>query len=98
MYDSMLNFSALSRGFNVPLNWAVGIPLIVLLVLVLPNTEQLFNQYRPKLAEKSLEKSRTSQSRLAWRDNGFWAIALGMLFFIGVLLMKSDVEFIYFQF
>jgi alginate O-acetyltransferase complex protein AlgI len=98
MYESMLNVSAVSQGFNVPVNWSVAIVLIYLLVLTLPNTEQLFHRYRPQLADRNLERSRTSLARLAWRENGVWAILLGVLFVVGVVFMNSDVEFIYFQF
>jgi alginate O-acetyltransferase complex protein AlgI len=98
MYESMLDFSSLSQDFNVPLNWAIGIPLIYFLVLVLPNTEQLFHQYRPRLADKTMEKSRTTQARLLWRENRSWAVFLGILFFISVVMMNREVEFIYFQF
>ncbi len=98
MYKSMLNFSAVPTGFNDSLSLGIGIVLIYALVLILPNTEQLFHQYRPEFTDKNLEKSRTSLSRIVWRENVFWAIFLGILFSIALVLMKSEVEFVYFQF
>ena len=98
MYESMLNFSAIFQGLNVPTNWGIGIFLMYLLVLILPNTEQLFHRYRPELADENLERSRTSLARLVWRENSFWAIFLGVMFVIGLVLINGDVKFIYFQF
>lgn len=98
MYESMLDFSAISQGFNAPMIFGVGIFLIYLSVLTLPNTEQLFHRFRPTLADKTLERSRTLPARLVWRENNVWAIFLGVLFFVSVILMQSEVEFIYFQF
>jgi len=98
MYESMLNFSAALQGFDAPVVLCVGIMLLYLLVLTLPNTEQLFHKYRPKLADKSLERSRISLTRFTWHENSAWAIFLGVLFFVAVLLMQPKVEFIYLQF
>ncbi len=98
MYASMLDFSAMAQGIDVPMDWVIRVVLIYVLVLVLPNTEQLFHQYRPKLADKKLELSRTSLATFAWRENGAWATLLGILFFVGLMFMGGEVEFIYFQF
>jgi alginate O-acetyltransferase complex protein AlgI len=98
MYESMLNFPAVLQGFDASVILCVGVILIYLLVLTLPNTEQMFHSYRPKLADKNLERSRTSPTWLTWRENGAWAMFLGILFFVGIVLMQSKVEFIYFQF
>lgn len=97
MFNAMLDVSALTQGID-GLYQAVGTVLaIYILVLVLPNTEQLFHAHRPRLAEKPLEKKRTA-SRLTWSESPAWALALAVMFFIAVILMTREVQFIYFQF
>jgi len=97
MYGSMFDVSALAHGIGDHLPMVGVFLALYIVVLCLPNTEQLFNTHRPRLPDKSLERLRTSP-RLAWRESPSWAIALAFMFFVSAMLMTREVKFIYFQF
>jgi alginate O-acetyltransferase complex protein AlgI len=97
IYGAMLDAPALLQGID-GMHQALGIVLVLyILVLWLPNTEQLFSAYRPRLGDKALERLRVA-SPFVWQENPAWAAFLACVFFVAVVLMTHDVEFIYFKF
>jgi D-alanyl-lipoteichoic acid acyltransferase DltB (MBOAT superfamily) len=81
--------------------WAESSALWLLLVgsvaFILPNTYQLFQDFRPALIERRFEDV-VSKSRLRWVPNGSWAVALSIMVLIAILRMRELSPFIYFQF
>ena len=65
MYAAMLDISSLSALKGASLYSAAVVVVLYALTLILPNTEQLFYQHRPRLSDKSLEKLRISATRIS---------------------------------
>lgn len=98
LYRSMLDFSTITAGPSAHLYWGIGsVVVLYAVVMLLPNTEQLFKERRPAFNDKGMEVIRVA-SRLVWRENTAWAILLAVMFFVSAVLMTREVEFIYFQF
>lgn len=98
MYEAMLDISSFTALKEASLYSVVGIVVLYVLILILPNTEQIFHKHRPQFADKSMEKSRVSVKRIYWRESLPWAVFLAILFFTAMVLMTREIEFIYFQF
>jgi alginate O-acetyltransferase complex protein AlgI len=81
--------------------WSESSVLWLLLVgsvaFILPNTYQLFQDFRPALIERRFDDV-VSKSRLRWVPNGSWAVALSLMVLIAILRMRELSPFIYFQF
>lgn len=71
------------------------IGLGLLFVVVLPNTQQLFSEFRPVLEKKDVERI---ESRFVWRPNFFWALFLGTIVGLGLTRLGQDSAFLYFNF
>jgi alginate O-acetyltransferase complex protein AlgI len=98
MYAAMLDISSLSAMKGASLYSAAVVVVLYGLTLILPNTEQLFHQHRPRLSDKSLEKLRISATRIYWKESIPCAIFFAALFFTAMVFMTRKIEFIYFQF
>ena len=72
------------------------VPVIGLYVVVwaMPNTQQIFCEFRPALDEVT----RSSTAWLIWRPNGRWAFVLGCATALAALAIGGTGEFLYFQF
>lgn len=77
---------------------------LLLIALVMPNTQQIMRRFRPALAMHVSEPAaalRLLESRtraLVWRPTMGWAAAVGVVAAVGVLALTSVSEFLYFQF
>jgi hypothetical protein len=71
--------------------------LVGSVAFILPNTYQLFQDFRPALIERRFEDV-VSKARLRWVPNGSWAVALSIMMLIAILRMRELSPFIYFQF
>jgi alginate O-acetyltransferase complex protein AlgI len=77
-----------------------GIPVVaagLLVVWLLPNTQQIFGRYRPILGvyRGDLQALKT---RFAWRPNPLWAACLAVWAAASLLSLQRVSEFIYFRF
>jgi len=94
-----------SGGFVTPdsLAWVAGLLAVVWL---LPNVQEWLGNYRPVLEWKSLQKSLRSPQpfwqplwqRWQWRPSLGWSVVMVGLFWVSVLSLAKESEFIYFQF
>jgi alginate O-acetyltransferase complex protein AlgI len=76
---------------------AIWLLLVGSVAFMLPNTYQLFQDFRPALVERSFEESRT-KPRLRWKPDAIWAVCLSVMLLIGILRIRELSPFIYFQF
>jgi hypothetical protein len=81
--------------------WSESSAICLLLVgsvaFMLPNTYQLFRDFRPALVERPFEDA-ASWPRLLWRPDARWAVCLSLMLLIAILRMRELSPFIYFQF
>src|SRR5262245_33078561 len=87
----------LLREFRWLESSALWLLLVGSVAFILPNTYQLFQNFRPALFERRLEDV-VSKSRLRWVPNGSWAVALSIMLLIAILRIRELSPFIYFQF
>lgn len=87
-----------SHGLTfVAMPYLIGTKYILVLLLVAwfaPNTQEIMRRFRPTL--KAFEQM--PRSKIAWRPNIGWGVALGILAAIAVLNLDHVTEFLYFQF
>ena len=83
------------------LQWAESSAIWLLLVgsvaFILPNTYQLFRDFRPALVERPFEDA-AFKLRLRWQPNRRWAVGLSLMLLIAILRIRELSPFIYFQF
>jgi alginate O-acetyltransferase complex protein AlgI len=85
----------LMREINEALPWIV---LLVIIVLFLPNTQQIMRNYNPAFETYRGEISPLRYRFLEWKPRRALAIFLAFLFFISLLCLARPSEFLYFQF
>ena len=80
-----------------PVNvWWLG--LLVLVVVALPNTQQLLQNYHPVLLLKKGANQLFRFNRVFWKPNIAYAIGAALLFFFTLTSMSGVSEFLYFNF
>jgi len=83
------------------LRWSESSALWLVLVgsvaFILPNTYQLFKEFRPALVERPFEDV-ASWPRLRWMPDSRWAVCLSLMLLIAILRIRELSPFIYFQF
>jgi alginate O-acetyltransferase complex protein AlgI len=81
--------------------WSESSALWLLLVgsvaFILPNTYQLFREFRPALVERPFEHL-AFWPRLRWTPDSRWAVCLSLMLLIAILRIRELSPFIYFQF
>lgn len=93
----------LGGGSQFILTYAWVIPLL-LVALLLPNTQQIMARFEPALAAYPADPNTEIQglsgtnSRLTWQPTTGWSLVLGALSALGILALSSVSEFLYFQF
>ena len=85
----------LMREINEALPWIV---LLVIIVLFLPNTQQIMRNYNPAFETYRGEISPLRYRFLEWKPRRALAILLAFLFFVSLLCLARPSEFLYFQF
>ena len=79
-------------------DYAKEFVLLLVVVLCLPNTMQLFSRYSPFLSQRGLLESTHTQSIFLWKPNLAWG-AITSIAACMVLYSLNDVsEFLYFNF
>jgi len=71
---------------------------MLVLVLALPNTQQLLARYRPALDTESIATPVKGLAGLRWQPTLSWAFAIGALAACALVLNRSSSPFIYFNF
>lgn len=83
--------------------WTWNIVLL-LIVLVMPNTQDIFSRFAGSLSKLSYDRRDTFWpafkwvSGIAWKENSRWAFISAFFFVAGVLTLSQVSEFLYFQF
>jgi alginate O-acetyltransferase complex protein AlgI len=81
--------------------WAESSAIWLLLVgsvaFILPNTYQVFQDFRPALVERPFEDG-SAKPRLRWRPRWTWAAGLSLMLLVAILRIRELSPFIYFQF
>ena len=79
--------------------WVIGCLAVVLLM---PNTQEWLDQYRPALDYVSSKVKKTRYQKLwqrwRWQPSQGWAVVTAFLSVSAVLLMAREQPFIYFNF
>jgi D-alanyl-lipoteichoic acid acyltransferase DltB (MBOAT superfamily) len=95
--------SYLGGGSQFIFAW-LWVVLLMVVVLAMPNTQQIMHRFEPGSPAHHAEASseiRVMQQRqpaLSWAPSPAWAVAVGLVAALGVLAMNSVSEFLYFQF
>jgi hypothetical protein len=76
---------------------AVWLLLVGSVAFILPNTYQLFRDFRPALVERPFEDV-ASWPRLRWKPDPRWAVGLSLMLLVAILRIRELSPFIYFQF
>jgi hypothetical protein len=101
MYRALMGYGATQVHLLSGWQWSESSALWLLLVgsvaFTLPNTYQLFRDFRPVLIERPLEEA-ASKPRLHWRPSRSWAVAMSLMLLIAILRIRELSPFIYFQF
>ncbi|GAA5481735.1 MBOAT family O-acyltransferase [Haloferula sargassicola] len=101
--ESMFGFHGISAwpdrsSYVVKASHAYRAIACVLLVWLLPNTQQWMRRYQPALGLRSFSKRPILGSRITWRPTPKWSIFV-LLLLLGVIYQFDKLsEFIYFQF
>ena len=72
--------------------------ILLITVLFLPNTHQIFWKYSPALDSTSITDRVNNNLMLKWRPSATLAIFFTLLMAIIIFTMDSTSEFLYFQF
>ena len=78
-------------------------PLLVV-VLLMPNTQQIMSRFEPALRmyryddKYEIRPGEHLTSRLVWKPSVGWSLIIGLMAGLGVLALSSISEFLYFQF
>ena len=101
MYHALMAYGVTQLHLLSASQWSESSALWLLLVgsvaFTLPNTYQLFRDFRPALVERPLEEA-ASKPRLRWKPNRSWAVAMSLMLLIAILRIRELSPFIYFQF
>ena len=91
LHGGMGALPKLHQGFEV---WKQPIMIGVLLAVSwwMPNTQQMMSAYLPEFDQQ------VTMSRLKWKLNMGWALAMGAVFTFILLTMSGTTEFLYFKF
>ena len=85
----------------IDLRWSESGVIWLLIVgsiaFILPNTYQLFENFRPALVERPFDDT-ASKPRLRWNPDWKWAVCLSLMLLIAILRIGELSPFIYFQF
>jgi alginate O-acetyltransferase complex protein AlgI len=87
----------LVREFRWSESSAIWLLVVGSVAFVLPNTYQLFQNFRPALVERPFENG-ASKPRLRWRPSWSWAMGLSLMLLVAILRIRELSPFIYFQF
>ena len=68
-----------------------------LIAFLAPNTQEIMGRFEPALPEEGRAKLRPAP-HLSWTPQRRNAIAIGLLFALGMLALSRPTEFLYFQF
>src|SRR5262245_47033828 len=83
--------------FSLSESSAVWLLLVGSVAFILPNTYQLFQNFRPALVERPFDDG-VSKPRLHWTPQWKWATGLSLMLLIAILRNRELSPFIYFQF
>ncbi|MEC9262468.1 MAG: hypothetical protein VYD53_14075, partial [Pseudomonadota bacterium] len=78
--------------------------LLLVVVLTMPNTQDIFSRVAGSLSKLSYDRRDTFWpginlvSGIGWKANTRWALISAILFVAGVLTLSQVSEFLYFQF
>jgi alginate O-acetyltransferase complex protein AlgI len=94
---------SLGGGKVLVLNY-IWVGLLLMVALVLPNTQQIMSRFEPALSiyqsdeRHSIRFLQRLTSRLTWWPSTGWSLMVGLISALGVLALTSVSEFLYFQF
>jgi D-alanyl-lipoteichoic acid acyltransferase DltB (MBOAT superfamily) len=80
------------------------ITALLVIALVLPNTQELMSRFNPALrvyesrGKHEILFAKRLLSRFTWQPSASWSLTIGLLAAFGVLALTSISEFLYFQF
>jgi hypothetical protein len=87
----------LVNALRWPESSAIWLLLVGSVAFILPNTYQLFQNFRPALVERPFEDA-TARPWLRWKLDGRWAVGLSLMLLVAILRIRELSPFIYFQF
>jgi D-alanyl-lipoteichoic acid acyltransferase DltB (MBOAT superfamily) len=99
-----LGFTTYLGGGNQFIFTWLWLALLLTLVMAMPNTQQIMKRFEPVMQlphaddQSEIRLMTRLHSKLGWKPNGSWAVAIGVIAMLGVFAMSRISEFLYFQF
>ena len=103
VFDAV-GITAISAGSSAFVSVWVWNASLLVAVLVLPNTQDMFSRSNGSLSNLSFSKhdafwpGHKWVSRFTWQPTTGWALWMAVLFVAGVMTLSQVSEFLYFQF
>lgn len=73
-------------------------PFLLLVCLIAPNTQEIVGHFEDESLEQSGSVRPQVQPQFLWRPNLSWSIVIGLMFFLAIVSLTEENEFIYFRF
>lgn len=73
-------------------------PILLVICLIAPNTQELVNQIPVGSHEKSDEVRNDWFANFRWKPNLSWAVVVGLMLYVSIVSLTEESEFIYFRF
>ena len=99
-----LGVEASLGGGTVIVSTYLWVGALLLVITLMPNTQQIMSRFDPALSPYSSEDKNEIRpavwlgNRLTWRPAPLWAASAGLIAAMGILALTSISEFLYFQF
>jgi alginate O-acetyltransferase complex protein AlgI len=73
-------------------------PMLLLVCCVAPNSQELVDRVGDASMERLGKVRRDYAIALCWKPNLRWAVAVGLMFYVALVALTKNSEFVYFQF
>lgn len=96
VYEGLLQGVGIETSPSVAMAWIVG---LLVIALVLPNTQQFMRHYHPAFETYPEELAADSiATRLQWRPSALNCALVSVMLILSILCLSQVSEFLYFQF
>lgn len=73
-------------------------PVLLLVCLAAPNTQEIVGRIETTASGISNPKAGHDRTWISWQPNWAWSVVIGLMFYISLVSLTEEKEFIYFRF